>query len=114
MKTNEFMSFMVVKLVKSCLLVYLTGAILGSHEDLRFKAEKKVSSLKSLELIGFGNETELHEKLQIAEKISQGIIFSKELVNAPPNVLTPSMLAYHFCKIFIVAWNHVYNFYFFL
>ena len=106
MKSNEFMSFMAVKLVKSCLLVYLPGAILGSHEDFRFKAEKKVSSLKSLELIGFGNDTELQEKIQIAKKISQGIIFSKELVNAPPNVLTPSMLAYHFCKIFIIGRNH--------
>jgi leucyl aminopeptidase len=67
------------------------GAILGSYEDSRFKTEKKPPLLKSFELIGFGNGTELQEKLRIAEKISHGIIFSKELVNAPPNVLTPSM-----------------------
>ncbi|KAI5066015.1 hypothetical protein GOP47_0018639 [Adiantum capillus-veneris] len=70
-----------------------TGVTLGLHEDLRFKSEKKKPTLKSLEFLGFGSGTSLEAKLQITQKICQGICLTRELVNAPPNVVTPDALA---------------------
>lgn len=71
----------------------VTGVTLGLHEDSRFRSEKKKPFLKTLELLGFGSGTELEEKLKTTEKVCAGVIFTRELVNAPPNVLTPVALA---------------------
>ncbi|KAH9608081.1 hypothetical protein KSS87_016522 [Heliosperma pusillum] len=70
-----------------------SGTILGMHEDSRFKSESKKPSLKSLDIIGFGTAPELEKRLKYAEYMCSGIIFGRELVNAPANVLTPGALA---------------------
>ncbi|MCO5594957.1 hypothetical protein L7F22_048994 [Adiantum nelumboides] len=70
-----------------------TGVTLGVHEDSRFKSEKKNPTLKSLEFLGFGSGTVFEAQLQITQKVCQGVCLTKELVNAPPNVVTPDALA---------------------
>ncbi|XP_022861000.1 leucine aminopeptidase 2, chloroplastic-like isoform X2 [Olea europaea var. sylvestris] len=70
-----------------------TGAVLGTHEDNRFKSESKKPSLKSVDILGLGTGSEIEKKLKYAEDVCAGIILGKELVNAPANVLTPAVLA---------------------
>jgi len=69
----------------------LTGTVLGLFEDSRYKSESKKPSLKSVVFIGFGTGPELENKLKYAEHVSYGVIFTKELVNSPANVLSPGM-----------------------
>eukprot|EP00250_Pteridium_aquilinum_P018368 c24054_g2_i1 orf=1-888(-) len=71
----------------------VTGVILGSYEDLRFKSEKKKLSLESLDIIGFGSGVKLEKQLKISKEVCSGVIFARELVNSPANVLTPATLA---------------------
>ncbi|XP_022845244.1 leucine aminopeptidase 2, chloroplastic-like [Olea europaea var. sylvestris] len=70
-----------------------TGAVLGTHEDNRFKSESNKPSLKSVDILGLGTGPEIEKKLKYTEDVCAGIIFGKELVNAPANVLTPAVLA---------------------
>ena len=69
----------------------MIGAVLGIYEDNRFKSESKKHALKYVDIIGLGTGHELQKKLKYAEDVCSGIIFGKELVNAPANVLTPGM-----------------------
>ncbi|PSS21033.1 Leucine aminopeptidase [Actinidia chinensis var. chinensis] len=77
----------------------VSGVVLGIYEDNRFKSESKKHALKSVDIIGFGTGHELQKKLKYAEDVCSGIIFGKELVNAPANVLTPGVLAEEASKI---------------
>ncbi|MQL46462.1 leucyl aminopeptidase, partial [Escherichia coli] len=43
--------------------------------------------------LGLGTGPEIEKKLKYAEDVCSGVIFGKELVNAPANVLTPGVLA---------------------
>ncbi|KAL9242484.1 hypothetical protein vseg_016477 [Gypsophila vaccaria] len=70
-----------------------SGTVLGMHDDSRFKSESKKPSLKSLDIIGFGTGPDLEKRLKYVEDICAGVIFGRELVNAPANVLTPGALA---------------------
>lgn len=70
-----------------------TGAVLGSFEDMRFKSEYKKSPLKILELLGLGSGSQSEGLIAQAVMQSTGIILAKQLVNAPPNVLIPSVMA---------------------
>lgn len=63
--------------------------MLGIHEDNRYKSESKKTALKSVDVLGLGTGPELDKKLKYAEEVSSGIIFGRELVNSPANVLTP-------------------------
>ncbi|KAF5205420.1 Leucine aminopeptidase 2 protein, partial [Thalictrum thalictroides] len=76
-----------------------SGTILGLYEDNRFKSESKKPLLKSLDILGLGNGPELEKKLKYVSDVCSGVIFGKELVNAPPNVLTPGVLAEEASKI---------------
>jgi leucyl aminopeptidase len=76
-----------------------SGAMLGIYEDSRFKSESKKPALKSVDILGLGTGTELEKKLKYAEDVCSGIIFGRELVNAPANVLTPGVLAEEASKI---------------
>ncbi|GFP89361.1 leucine aminopeptidase 3 chloroplastic [Phtheirospermum japonicum] len=76
-----------------------TGAILGTFDDMRFKSESKKPVLKSVDIIGLGSGVEIEKKLKFAVDVCSGIIFGKELVNAPANVLTPGVLAEEATKI---------------
>ncbi|CAH9093383.1 unnamed protein product [Cuscuta europaea] len=70
-----------------------TGTVLGTFEDNRFKSKSKTPTLKSVEIIGLGTGDEIEKKLKYAEVVCSGVIFGKELVNSPANVLTPEVLA---------------------
>jgi leucyl aminopeptidase len=63
------------------------GAVLGLFEDQRYKSESKKPAVRSI--IGLGTGPELEKKLKYAGDVSSGIIFGRELVNSPANVLTP-------------------------
>ena len=45
--------------------------------------------LKQVDLIGLGSGAEVDQKLKYANDLSSGVIFGRELVNSPANVLTP-------------------------
>ncbi|KAK7291954.1 hypothetical protein RIF29_07526 [Crotalaria pallida] len=76
-----------------------SGAVLGLFEDNRYKSESKKPALSSIDIIGFGTGPELEKKLKYAGDVSSGIIFGRELVNSPANVLTPGALAEEASKI---------------
>ncbi len=66
---------------------------LSSIKDLRFKSEsKEPTPIDEVELIGLDTKT---TKSDIAEinPICDGVKFARELVSAPPNVLTPYQMA---------------------
>lgn len=69
----------------------MTGTVLGIHDDTRYKSESKKIALKSVDILGLGSGPELDKKLKYAEDVSSCIIFGRELVNSPANVLTPGM-----------------------
>ncbi|XP_020229266.1 leucine aminopeptidase 1 [Cajanus cajan] len=76
-----------------------SGAVLGIFEDNRYKSEAKKTSLRSIDIIGLGTGPELEKKLKYAGDVSSGVIFGRELVNSPANVLTPGVLAEEAVKI---------------
>ncbi|KAF6162488.1 hypothetical protein GIB67_026326 [Kingdonia uniflora] len=76
-----------------------SGAVLGTHDDNRFKSESKKALLKSVDILGLGAGPELEQKLKFAGDVCSGVILGKELVNAPANVLTPGVLAEEASKI---------------
>lgn len=76
-----------------------SGTVLGIHDDTRYKSESKKIALKSVDILGLGSGPELDKKLKYAEDVSSGIIFGRQLVNSPANVLTPAVLAAEALKI---------------
>ena len=85
---------MLLKCSTKCLSIYCTcvgaRALLGTYEDNRFKSEsKKLPALKSIDFLGLGGGPELEKKLKYTEDVCSRVILGKELVNAPPNILTP-------------------------
>ncbi|KAI3908581.1 hypothetical protein MKW92_045675 [Papaver armeniacum] len=76
-----------------------SGAVLGVYEDNRFKSDSKKPFLKSVDIIGLGVGPELENKLKYASDVCSGVIFGRELVNAPANVLTPGELAKEASKV---------------
>lgn len=63
--------------------------MLGIFEDTRFKSESKKFAFKSLDILGLGSGPEIQKILKYAENVCSGVVFGRELVNAPANVLTP-------------------------
>lgn len=63
--------------------------MLGIHDDNRFKSESKKPLLKSVDLLGLGTGPEIQNKLKYTGDVCSAVIFGKELVNSPANVLTP-------------------------
>ncbi|KAL4284989.1 hypothetical protein GQ457_16G000870 [Hibiscus cannabinus] len=80
-----------------------SGTVLGIHEDNRYKSESESKSkkpqLKSVDILGLGTGPELEKKLKYAEDVSSAVVFGRELVNSPANVLTPAALAAEASKI---------------
>ncbi|XP_050272290.1 leucine aminopeptidase 1-like [Quercus robur] len=76
-----------------------SGTVLGLYEDNRYKSESKKPALKSVDILGLGTGPELEKKLKFAEAVSSAVIFGRELVNSPANVLTPAVLAEEASKI---------------
>lgn len=75
----------------------------GTFEDTRFRSESKKPSIKSVDILGLGSGPELEKKLKYAEEVCTGVIFGKELVNAPANVLTPG-------QFFVVFHPHYHSY----
>eukprot|EP00746_Dinoflagellata_sp_MGD_P003367 gnl/MRDRNA2_/MRDRNA2_106557_c0_seq1.p1 gnl/MRDRNA2_/MRDRNA2_106557_c0~~gnl/MRDRNA2_/MRDRNA2_106557_c0_seq1.p1 ORF type:complete len:657 (-),score=157.21 gnl/MRDRNA2_/MRDRNA2_106557_c0_seq1:71-2041(-) len=78
----------------------LEGFLLGLHKDYRFKGkltsdkEKPSKGPSSLELfLDSSASKDLSAAATDAKSVASGVIFARELVNAPPNVLTPFALA---------------------
>jgi leucyl aminopeptidase len=67
----------------------IAGTLLGLHEDNRYRSESKTVHLKQVDLIGLGHGPEVDRRLELAGHVSSGVIFGKDLVNSPANVLTP-------------------------
>ncbi len=77
---------------KTHLKAFAEGILLSAHCDERFKSKKntKTTCLKSVYLL---SAIEDDSAIQLAEKITTGVNLAKELVNAPANHATPSILA---------------------
>lgn len=71
------------------------GTVLGLYEDSRYKSESKKPALKSVDILGLGTGPELEKKLQYAEYVSSAVIFGRDLVTSPANVLTPGSYGLH-------------------
>lgn len=80
-----------IGLMLNFICIWIAGTVLGLHEDSRYKSESKKVHLKQVDLIGFGSGPEVDQKLKYANDLSSGVIFGKELVNSPANVLTPGI-----------------------
>ncbi|KAG1348244.1 putative Leucine aminopeptidase 2, chloroplastic [Cocos nucifera] len=76
-----------------------SGTVLGVYEDNRFKSDSKKTHLKTVDVIGLGSGPQLDKKLKYASDVCSGVIFGKELVNAPANVLTPGVPAEEASKV---------------
>ncbi|KAG7945322.1 hypothetical protein I3843_15G145800 [Carya illinoinensis] len=76
-----------------------SGTVLGLYEDNRYRSESKKPALKSVDILGLGAGPDLAKKLKQAEDVSSAVIFGRELVNSPANVLTPAVLAEEASKI---------------
>lgn len=68
------------------------GMILANNRDRRFKSEpdKSKAELGQVELLSFAGE---EAAIQRAQAICDGVILARELVAAPPNIVTPEKLA---------------------
>lgn len=68
------------------------GATLALNKDNRFKSEpdKNKVELEQVHLLSFAGEDEAIAK---AKQVCEGVVLARELVAAPPNVVTPEKLA---------------------
>lgn len=68
------------------------GVILATSQDSRFKSEPEKSpvELSEVSLLSFGDES---AAIETAKQVCDGVILARELVAAPPNVVTPMKLA---------------------
>lgn len=72
------------------------GIILALNQDNRFKSEpdenaaKKGAELSEVHLLSFPGEDAAIER---SKKVCEGVILARELVAAPPNIVTPDKLA---------------------
>jgi leucyl aminopeptidase len=70
------------------------GIELSLHQDNRFKSNPDESGsekdLEQVDILGMGDQTAALAK---AQRICQGVILARELVNAPANIVTPISLA---------------------
>ncbi|WP_419241002.1 leucyl aminopeptidase [Cardinium endosymbiont of Nabis limbatus] len=74
------------------LKAFAEGILLAAYVDERFKSQKdtKTTYLKKVYLL---NAKADDQTIQLAQKIATGVNLARDLVNAPPNYATPSMLA---------------------
>ena len=68
------------------------GCILALNQDTRFKSDtdKPKVGLEQVHLLAFSGENAAIER---AQQVCEGVILARELVSAPPNVVTPEKLA---------------------
>ena len=68
------------------------GATLALHQDTRFKSEDKNSkaTLGHIDLLNLAGQ---EASITTAQAVCEGVILARELTSAPPNVVTPAVLA---------------------
>ncbi|MGP1387418.1 MAG: leucyl aminopeptidase [Thainema sp.] len=68
------------------------GVLLALHQDNRFKSDKENGALKleRVDLLDLGGQD---AAIATARFVAEGTILARELVSAPPNVVTPMSLA---------------------
>lgn len=69
------------------------GVVLSLHQDQRFKSEPDEKNGLKLEQIDLLELAGQEAAIQQAQQICEGVILARELVAAPPNVVTPMSLA---------------------
>lgn len=74
------------------IFLYITGIVLGVFDDNRYRSEPKRTVLQSADILGLGFGPVLDKKLKYAQSVSSAIVFGRELVNSPANILTPGSL----------------------
>ncbi|NET37144.1 MAG: leucyl aminopeptidase [Cyanothece sp. SIO1E1] len=73
--------------------ILVEGVVLALHQDHRFKSEQANDDnfkVEQVALLGLAHQA---GGVQLAQQICQGVILARELVAAPPNVVTPMSLA---------------------
>ncbi|ACB00438.1 MULTISPECIES: leucyl aminopeptidase [Cyanophyceae] len=67
------------------------GMYLGFYEDNRFKSEQKdPPALEAVEILGIGDQP---AAIALGTSLCEGVIYARELVNAPANIINPVTLA---------------------
>lgn len=70
------------------------GANIGGHVDERYKEKKDTEKVPSeLVAVGISSSAEMTGAVKRGVSIATGVITTKELINAPANVLTPATMA---------------------
>lgn len=69
------------------------GIWLGAYEATRFKADPKISPLETVSLAFSAPEEEITEEVKKGEAVARGVLLTRYLVEAPPNVCNPQHLA---------------------
>ncbi|CAK9315077.1 unnamed protein product [Citrullus colocynthis] len=75
------------------------GIVIGIFDDNRYRSDPKMTVLQSVDVLGLGSGPDMDKKLKYAQNVSSGIVFVRELVNSPANILTPGALAAEVLKI---------------
>lgn len=75
------------------------GIVIGIFDDNRYRSDPKLTVLQSVDVLGLGSGPDVDKKLKYAQNVSSGIVFVRELVNSPANILTPGALAAEVLKI---------------
>jgi leucyl aminopeptidase len=69
------------------------GATLALHTDNRFKSEQNGDTKTDIEQVYLLDMAGQNAAIPMAEATCKGVILARELVSAPPNVVTPESLA---------------------
>eukprot|EP00270_Netrium_digitus_P015077 TRINITY_DN5220_c0_g1_i1.p1 TRINITY_DN5220_c0_g1~~TRINITY_DN5220_c0_g1_i1.p1 ORF type:complete len:686 (+),score=214.24 TRINITY_DN5220_c0_g1_i1:133-2190(+) len=81
----------------SALEALTSGLLIGLFEDTRFKSDPKVveklRKLQEVEVEGLGEGEAYEAAVFKSVRVSTAVMLTKQLVNAPPNVLTPGSMA---------------------
>jgi leucyl aminopeptidase len=83
-------------LSEGALRALAAGVLLGAYEDGRFKSKPKALALRTatlLALAGGAASGASSPGVAHARALTAGVLLTKQLVSAPPNVATPSALA---------------------
>lgn len=75
------------------LQVFVEGALLAGYSFSRKKKEEKKSSVQTCTFHAKGNAKRLQEACAMGQVIATSVNFTRELVNRPPNDMTPTQLA---------------------
>jgi leucyl aminopeptidase len=85
-------------LSEAALRALAAGVLLGAYEDARFKSKPKALALRSAALLSLAGAAATAavtgaSGVAHARALTAGVLLTKQLVSAPPNVATPSALA---------------------